>query len=83
MFLFCAIATLVWLGVALGMRPPRQLKSRLVKVNVKTPEEAHTLSQQLAEINGVIEAIVIAEDGVAYLKVDQKILDENALAAAV
>jgi hypothetical protein len=42
-------------------------------------EEAHHLSQQLAAVAGVAEAVVIAEEGVAYLKVDQHILDEAAL----
>ena len=31
----------------------------------------------------MVEAVVIAEEGVAYLKVDEKLLDEQAIEAAL
>jgi len=39
------------------------------------------LAAQFREVAGVVEAVVIAEDQVAYLKVNEKELDEKGLAA--
>jgi multidrug efflux pump subunit AcrB len=40
------------------------------------------LAQRLTRVRGVAEAVVIGEEGVAYLKVDKHALDEQALAEA-
>jgi len=37
------------------------------------------LTRQLAGLAGVTEAVVVAEEGVAYLKVDKKVFDESTL----
>jgi hypothetical protein len=37
------------------------------------------LSRQLSALAGVAEAVVVAEEGVAYLKVDKQVFDEAAL----
>ena len=42
-------------------------------------DEASHLAARLTAVTGVAEAVVIVEDGVAYLKVDRKALDEEAL----
>ena len=39
------------------------------------------MTKQLLEIEGVAQAVVIAEEGVAYLKVDLGLVDEAALDA--
>ena len=41
---------------------------------------AHGLSQELARVPGVLEATVVAEEGVAYVKIDRSRLDEERLA---
>jgi MFS family permease len=71
--------TLLWLAVALGMEAPRALRSRLLHVGEVSEEEARHLAQRLNGIPGVAEAVVIAQEGIAYLKVDQQALDEGAL----
>ncbi|SMF94573.1 Predicted arabinose efflux permease, MFS family [Methylomagnum ishizawai] len=78
-FLYCAVAALIWLAVALGMRPPRHVSSLLVNVGALSREQAATLSGRLLQVPGVAEAVVLAEDGVAYLKVDKDTLDRAAL----
>jgi len=70
---------LLWLLIAAGMAPPRYLKSHLLKVGEMAPDQAALLAARLREITGVAEAMVIAEDGVAYLKVDSAQMDEAAL----
>ena len=80
-FLFCAVAALFWLVIAAGMKNPRHLSTRLIKVAVSDSHAASSLADKITRIAGVAEAVVIAEDGVAYLKVDPEKLDEQALGA--
>ncbi len=78
-FLFCTALALVWLLLAAPMRQPRQLASRLLRVGTLTPRQAQALSQRLGGIDGVVEAVVVADEGVAYLRVEEAQLDEAAL----
>ncbi len=75
-FWFNAALALLWLVVAAGMRNPTYLNSRLLNVGRVDASTARDLAIQLTRVAGVAEAVVIAEDGVAYLKVDNHALDE-------
>jgi MFS family permease len=81
--LFCGIGALLWFLVAMTMRNPRYLTSHLLQVGVLDAHNAKALAQRLTGVRGVAEAVVIGEEGVAYLKVDKHALDEQALAAVV
>ncbi len=81
--LFCAAVALLWLVVAAGMRSPRHLTTRLMRLGSLDEEGARLLAGRMAGVAGVAEAVVIAEDRVAYLKVDPRVLDEEALNALV
>ena len=78
-FLFTALGALLWLLVAASMKPPRLLSSYIHKVVVRDPADAERLSRELGGIAGVAEAVVIADEGVAYLRVDKRVFDETAL----
>lgn len=78
-FLFCALLALVWLIFAATMKNPRYLTTRLLRVGEMDAASARLLSQKMTAVQGVAEAVVIGSDGVAYLKVDQHALDEDAL----
>lgn len=80
-FWFCAAAALVWVLVAAGMADIKYLKTRLVHVGQMAADQARLLADELAGIVGVVEAVVIGDEGVAYLKVDEKSLDEPAIEA--
>lgn len=73
------LTALLWLGVAATMRPPRYLSSQLLQVGKLSQAEAGVLAERLLEVPGVAEAVVIVEEGVAYLKVDKTKLDQDAL----
>ncbi|HET6655674.1 MAG TPA: MFS transporter [Gammaproteobacteria bacterium] len=69
-----------WLLVAMTMPAPRHLASRLIRIpKTRDRAEREQLSARLLAIAGVAEAVVVAEEGVAYLKVDNRELDEVAL----
>ncbi len=78
-FEFSVALLLIWFVITLTMPEPAHVATRLIHVGRRQPHEAKTLSQELSAICGVTEAIVIAEEGVAYLKVDTHALDEGAL----
>ena len=81
--LFCGAAALVWLLLAASMRNPRYLSSHLLQVGVVDAQRARVLAQRFTQVRGVAEAVVIGEEGVAYLKVDKHALDEQGLADAL
>jgi len=82
-FDFCFMAALLWLGIALGMRQPRYVSSMMLHIGKVSSDQAQQIADSITGIRGVAEAVVVAEEGVAYLKVDRKILDETELENAV
>jgi MFS family permease len=73
------LAAALWFGVAATMRPPRYLSSHLLEVGRVSQAEAGVLAERLLKVPGVAEAVVIVEEGVAYLKVDKTKLDLDTL----
>lgn len=78
-FAFAALGTLLWFVVAYSMKNPRPLSSYMLNVGALDEYEANQLARQLNQVQGVVEAVVIAAEGIAYLKVDRNILDRAAL----
>jgi MFS family permease len=78
-FILCAILALIWFVLASSMKSPRYLVSYLLNIGKLSSEQSRQLVMELTSIQGVAEAVVIAEDEVAYLKVDRKALDEEKL----
>jgi len=76
-FLISAAGALLWLLLAFSMPRPEKLSSYIYKI--VTAEDAAGLSRRLAALAGVTEVVVIAEEGVAYLKVDKQVFDESQL----
>lgn len=74
-----AIAGLVWLVAALTMRRPHYLSSYLLNVGRMDAARARDLVAQLTRVRGVAEAVVVGEEGVAYLKVERNALDQERL----
>jgi predicted MFS family arabinose efflux permease len=77
-FALCAVLMGGWLVLALGMRPPPAVKTRMFHVESLNPSRAQELRTALAALAGVVEASVLAEEGVAMLKVKQSGWDEAA-----
>ncbi|MEZ5581661.1 MAG: MFS transporter [Candidatus Competibacteraceae bacterium] len=78
-FAFAALSALLWFGVAYTMQPPRPLSSYLLHLGALSDNEADQIAFRLSQIRGVVDAVVIAAEGVAYLKVDRDKLDKAAL----
>jgi MFS family permease len=78
-FLLAAAMALVWLVVAAGMSRPRNLSSLVLPLAGGERGELQDFAARLSSIDGVVEAVVIPEERVAYLKVDADRLDREAL----
>ncbi|MFZ1150635.1 MAG: MFS transporter, partial [Xanthobacteraceae bacterium] len=65
----------IWLLAAAGMAQPSYLTTRLVPIAENKLSDADGLATKLRQVPGVIEAVIIAEENVAYLKVDAKSFD--------
>ncbi|HHB93055.1 MAG TPA: MFS transporter [Thioploca sp.] len=78
-FAFSAILVVIWFLLAITMQKPSHLTSHLLNIGKIDTKQANKLNQYLIQVPGVKEAVVIIEDEVAYLKVDRKLLDMEAL----
>ncbi|WP_442323546.1 MFS transporter [Cernens ardua] len=79
-FIMTALIGLVWLLGIWRMTPPRHLSSLIVVVG-DLAHHPQQLLNQLMKIPGVDDAMVVKNEGVAYLKVDKSDYDEQALAS--
>jgi MFS family permease len=66
---------LVWLLVAVTMKQPSYLTTRLIRIGNGRAVAAEDLAAKLRQVPGVAEAVVIAEEDLAYLKVDSRTFD--------
>ncbi len=74
-FALTAATAFVWLVAAATMKQPSYLTTRLVAIAEAGVADAETLAARLRQVPGVAEAVVIAEEKLAYLKVDSRSFD--------
>ncbi len=74
-FIFTAVLALLWLAAAATMARPRYLTTRLIKISDAQAVRAEALAVKLRQMPGVAEAVVVADEKLAYLKVDAKAFD--------
>jgi len=75
-FVFSTGLALAWLMLAIGMTPPPAVRTRMFHVGEIDAAMAQRLTEALSALRGVSEAVVIAGEGVAYLKVSMGEWDE-------
>jgi len=74
-FVLTTVLAVIWLIAAAGMAQPSYLTTRLVPIAENKLSGAADLAAKLRQVPGVAEAVIIAEEGVAYLKVEAKTFD--------
>jgi predicted MFS family arabinose efflux permease len=79
-FLMSAGLLALWLLAALTMAPLPYHNSRMLHIGSMDNERAEHLSARLWALEGVTEAVLLPAEQVAYLKVDNRQLDEKGLA---
>ena len=74
-FALTAALALLWLLAAATMAQPSYLTTRLVPIADAKAADVESLAARLRQVPGVAEAVVIAEEKLAYLKVNSKSFD--------
>jgi len=77
LFAFCGVLLALWLVLAITMKAPAAVRTKMYHVKKMETDKANGLSRELASLPGVHEALVLTSEGVAYLKVDMKGFDET------
>ncbi len=79
LYITVIVVLLLWLVLASSMQQPRYLSTYLLNIGVRNESEISGLTHELAAVAGVAEVSVIADEGVAYLKVEKHVLDDKKL----
>ncbi len=74
---FCVALAALWGSVALFMRPPSGVSRRVLRVAVRDESGARELEDRLRKIPGVLEAVVVADEGVAYVRANRALNPER------
>jgi len=78
-YLMCSFALLVWLLLAYTMKNPRYVSTYLLKIGKIEPSQVNQMVSTLVSVQGVAEAVIVPEEGIAYLKVEMHALDKETL----
>ena len=78
-FLFAATTASTWAIVAIFMNQPKYLANMLLSLEDISDANSNKFATKLLEITGIEEVKLHHEEGVAYLKVDNKILHKENL----
>lgn len=77
-FLQLAMLVLLWWFVALFMKNPKAVTSRIVSLDDLDEPSILTFRQQAEQLPGVQEITVYLEDRIAYMKIDKKLFSDAA-----
>ena len=78
-FLVMALFSLAWLFLSLGMQTLKKSKSYSFATTITSEDDAESAAEQISAMAGVHEATIVHSESVAYLKVDDKIVDLQAI----
>jgi len=67
-FIFAILLLLLWLIVVSGMQPLAVVRTKMYHLGEMSNGEGAKLQQQLAQVPGVKEAMVVAAEGMACIK---------------
>lgn len=78
-FIAGAIITTIWFLLMLSMQPPKHLSTRIIHLETVDQNNAHTIAQQFNDIEGVVETVIVVDEGVAYVKYSPDEIEISAL----
>ena len=78
-FLFSASLLLVWYTFALGMEQVKRSKSLSCSIEFTDEQHAKSIAKKLAKTPGIIESTLVYSESVAYLKIDESLIDRAKL----
>jgi MFS family permease len=82
-FALTLAAALLWFAIAATMERPRRYSSYLTRIGVAGSGAIADLTSQLKRVPGVVDAVIAADEGVAYLKIDRTRFSPDEIARIV
>ena len=82
-FIFCAAIAASWLLLSFSMTPPRYWANLLISLEKLSATEADAFAAEILTLNGVEEVTLHNDEAVAYLKVDNQLLNKEQLQAVI
>ena len=82
-FIFCAAIAASWLLWSFSMTPPRYWANLLISLEQLTAQESDAFAAEILILNGVEEVTLHNDEAVAYLKVDNQLLNKEQLQAVI
>jgi MFS family permease len=80
-FIVMASFSFTWLLISLGMQPLKKSKAYSLSTKLASDAAAKQVAEKLIEMPGVLEATILHDEAIAYLKVDDKRVDLRAVKA--
>jgi len=74
-FLVMASLCLLWCVITLSMKPLKKSKSFSFTTSLQSEEQTDEVAELLINTPGVLEATLVYQESVAYLKIDEKLAD--------
>jgi len=81
-FLVSAVC-LIWFFIARSMENPSHETGMTLRFSAISPDDGRKISDQLSQVSGVEEVVIIPEDRIAYLKVIKSQLNQQQLSAVM
>ena len=78
-FIFGSIIAILFLVVAISLPKPDFFKSQVIKLGKDFLKDINTTTRQLLAVDGVKQAAISAEEGIAYIKIDTLTIDNTKL----
>ncbi len=79
-FQMCGVLAIVWWLWAQRMHKPAQLGTWMIKTGPLAEDQAMRVQAKILQSPGVFEAVWVKEDGIFYLKVDNRTVNKELLA---
>lgn len=76
-FAFGAVLSAVWLVLAVTMKKPPAVRTKMFHLDPLDATQAKSLAAKFAALSGVVEAAVLGDEGMAVLKVEMSGWDEE------
>lgn len=73
LFLFLASLMLIWFFISWGMHNPSKIRTHTLTATIEDEFQAKQLTEQLIELEGVLEVVIIIEEQTVYIKVNNKL----------
>ncbi len=85
-FIFCSILIGIWLLLTFGMKTPPAVRTKMYHLSLFDESQALTLAGKVAQMDGVYEAVAIAQENMLIVKVNnqqsverQTLIEQNIL----